>query len=249
MEHIANLITSAIENKELHDHSSSVIKIVQGKNIEDPTLSKFLERLAEDNEELKIALNLERKSPFTLKPKTLDDVRDEWFKCLAGHIRADRTRPVIEISKAAKRIFQKLKNHGLMLYAGSYEKESTQLESLFEELDKAPMQEDLAKLGMVEVYAGLKQAQQEFSTTYVERINDLAEKDRIVAASYVQKKVKHELGVLLQYIDVMVSGEEASFVKLAKALDELTEQMNKKIRARSAAQAKKKEKESAEVEQ
>lgn len=249
MKHISELSTSYIENKELHDHCSSVVKIVQGKNIEDPKLSKFTERLAEDNKGLKIALNLERKSPFTLQLKTLDDMRDDWFKCLTGHVRADLLRPLQDVAKAAKRIYRFFRIHGLRLYAGSYEKESTQLESLFEDLDKTPQQEDLGKLGMIEVYAALKQAQQEFSDTYVERINNLAEKERIVAASYTQKKVKHELGVLLQYIDVMVSGEEPSFDKLAKAIDELTEQMNKKIRTRITSEAKKKEKEAAEIDQ
>jgi hypothetical protein len=247
MSHISNLITSSIEDKELHDHCSSVIKIVLGQNLEDAKLSKFTERLVEDNKDLKVALNRERKSPFTNLLRTQDDVRDNWFRCLTGHVRADLLRPVEEVAKAAKRTFRILQNHGLLLYRGSYEKESTQLESLFEDLDKAPQQEDLGKLGMIEVYGALKQAQKEFSKTYVERINDLAEKERLVAASYVQKKVKHELGVLIQYIDVMVSGEEASFDKLAKALDELTEQMNKKIRARLTAEAKKKEKESSEV--
>ena len=198
MTHISDLITSSIENKELHDHCSKVVKIVQGNTIDDPKLNKFTERLSVNNKELKVSLNQERKSVFTPLIKALDVGRDDWFRCLTGHVHADLKRPIVEVSKAAKRIYQIIRNHGLRLYAGSYEKESAQLESLFEDLDKAPRQEDLGKLGMVEVYEALKTAQNAFNETYVERINNLAEKELIVAASYIQKTVKYDLDVLIQ---------------------------------------------------
>lgn len=242
MLHISDLINSSITNKELNDHSSKVIKIVQSKNIEDAKLIGFTERLSVDNITLKIALNHERKSVFTSLLRSLDGTRDHWFRSLVGHVHADLIRPVVDISKAAKRIYQIIRNHGLQLNAGSYEEESAQLESLFVDLDKAPQQEDLDKLGMVDVYEGLKQAQNDFNETYVERINSVSEKERIIAASYIQKTVKHDLELVTQYIDVMVSAEEAPFEKLALAIDELTEKMNQKIRTRSTAEAKKKKK-------
>lgn len=242
MSQISNILISSITNKELNDHSSKVVKIVQSKNIKDAKLTGFTERLSANNKELKVALNKERKSVFTPLLRAVDGKRDHWFRCLVGHVHADLIRPVVDISEAAKRIYQIIENHGLQLYAGSYEEESAQLESLFVDLDKAPQQKDLGKLGAVDVYEGLKQAQDDFNETYVERINSVSENERIIAASYIQKTVKHDLELVIRYIDVMVSAEEASFEKLALAIDELTEKMNQKIRTRSTAEAKKKKK-------
>lgn len=244
MSQISNLLISSITNKELNDHSSKVVKIVQSNNIEDAKLTGFTETLSGNNKELKVSLNKERKSVFTPLLRAVDGKRDHWFRCLVGHVHADLIRPVVEISEAAKRIYQIIKNHGLQLYAGSYEEESAQLESLFVDLDKTPQQEDLGKLGKVDVYEGLKQAQNNFNETYVERINSVSEREQIIAASYIQKTVKHDLELVIRYIDVMVSAEEVSFEKLARAIDELTEKMNQKIRTRSTAEAKKKKEQS-----
>lgn len=241
MDQITDILLSSIQSSELNSHSTDVVTMVQDANIEDPALTKFKEKLSAVNNNLTLALNQEKKSKFTGILETLDDKRDNNFRCLKGHAEADTFNEDGIISAAADRIVRILENHGLRLYALSYEKESSALHSLFIDLDTDVMQADLATLGLTDKYIALKNAQTTFSAAYLERSADASTKDTIIPAYLSRRSVKKSLKTVTDYINLMVNSGDASFVPLAKAIDDLTKIINQKIRTRLEAGRDKKE--------
>lgn len=234
MDQITDILLSYIQSPELNDHSTHVVKLVQDSNIADPNLTKFNETLSAENIKLTQALNRERKSKFTGLLAALDNRRDNNFKCLKGHTEADTFNEDSVISAAAKRIFRIFENHGLRLFALSYERESAALNSLFMDLDTDAMQADLAILGLVDKYAATKNAQIAFSTAYEERSADASTKDTIIPAYLSHRSVKKSLKTVTDYINMLVHAGNESFAPLARAIDDLTKIINQKIRTRIA---------------
>lgn len=243
MTQVTELLGSYIDYSELNDHSTSVVEVVRDSGVEDPTLTEITDTLSTENDSLSVAIKQERKSKYTELLKILDKLRDNWYKCLKGHALADISCPDFPIAVAAQSVFRIIKNHGVNLHNKSYEKQSALLESLFKDLDKAPMQAHLETLALVTKYKALKAAQKEFKTTYLERSTTESVKEPVIAASIVQKIVKNSLELVIDFINIniMVSTKKASFEPLAKAVDHLVDNINTKIRARITAENKKKE--------
>lgn len=239
MQLIPDLLNSSIQNAELNNHGSNVIKVIEDANVADDTLIELKDALAVDNEQLTLALNQDRQNEFTVTLRTLDDLRDDGFKCLKRHVLADTTLLNVAIANSAKAVYRIIKNHGLMLYRDSYEKESALLESLFKDLDEVPMQQELVTLGITTVYEELKQAQSNFNDTYVSRSITAPNKDLLIAASRAHKPVKHSLELLTQYINVMVNRKKAPFEALAVAIGDLVDNINQKIRTRESGKSDK----------
>jgi hypothetical protein len=241
MSHISEVLSSYIDFSELNDHSTSVVKLVQDSDVVDPTLTGLTDTLSTENDSLTLAIRQERKNKYTELLKTQDNRRDNWFKCLKGHALADINCPDFPIATAAQSVYRIISNHGVNLHVESYERESALLESLFKDLDKESMQAHLVTIGLITKYEALKVAQREFKATYLERSTTESAKEPIVAASIVHKSVKHSLKLVTDYINIMVSAKKAPYEPLAKAIDHLVDNINKKIRARIAAGRKKEE--------
>lgn len=241
MEFISDILVSSIQSPELNDHCTHVVGIVQKANITDPNLSGFTETLQAYNISLTEALNEERKNEFTDILFTLDGRRDNNYRCLKGHVLADAFNEDELIFAASKRIQRILKNHGLRLYSKSYEKESALLNALFMDLDKEPTQADLLLLGLSEKYAALKNAQSAFSTTYEERSTNASTKDTVIPAYIAQKDVKNSLELVTDYVNALANAGNEPFENLAKAIDDLVDNLNTKIRTRIAVNSKKDE--------
>lgn len=239
MQLIPDLLNSAILNSELNNHGSNVVKVIRDANIADETLNELTDALEADNDELTLALKQERQNEFTVSLRKLDDRRDNGFKCFKGHVKADAFRLNDTIANAANVIYRIIKNHGVTLYHESYEQESALLESLFKELDEAPMQQELVVLGLTTVYEELKQAQSNFNVTFVERSTNAPNKDLLIAASRAHKPVKHLLGLLTQYINVKVDRKNAPFEALAVSIGDLVDNINQKIRTRKTVNSEK----------
>lgn len=243
MTQITELLVSYIDYTELNDHSASVVEVVRESGIEDPTLTEVTDMLSTENDSLSVAIKQERKNKYTALIKALDNLRDNWYTCVKGHVMSDISCPEFPFADAALRVFRILKNHGLNLHTKGYEKQSALLESLFTDLDKAPMQAHLATLGLVAKYEALKAAQKEFKSTYLERSTSESVKEIVIAASIVQKIVKDSLELVINYINIstMVSSKKALFEPLAIAVDHLVDNINTKIRARITAENNKRE--------
>lgn len=239
MQFIPKLINSLILNSELNNHGSNVVKIIQDANIEDETLNELTDELVVENDKLTLALKKELQNEFTATLRRLDDLRDNGFVCLRGHVKADTTRLNDTIAKAANVIYRIFKNHGLTLHRKSYEQESALLESLFKELDKADMQQELVVLGLTAVYEELKQAQSNFHNNFVLRSASAPNVEELIAASRAHKPVKRLLGLLTQYINVKVDRKKAPFEALAVSIGDLVNNINQKIRTRKTINSEK----------
>lgn len=239
---ISKILISSIPMPDLNDHCTNVAKIITKENIDDLHLSSLTGILSANNAKLTLALNQERKNKHTRLLNKLDKRRDNNFRCLKGHTKADTYNEDEAIAETARQVHRIFENHGLTLYSESYEKESAQLESLFVDLDEADMQADLLLLGLVEKYDALKKAQSTFSDAYVERSADASKKVDIIPAYRMQKIVKQSLKLITDYINIMVNDQNVPFEQLAKAIDDLTDNMNKKIRAKSTTEHEKKKK-------
>lgn len=231
---IPNLLNSSIHNSELNNHGANVVKIIGDANVEDETLNELKDELEAENDQLTLALKKERQNEFTVTLRTLDDLRDNGFKCLIRHVKADTTRLNDTITNSANVIYRIIKNHGVMLYHESYEKESALLISLFKDLDEAPMQEELVVLGLTVVYEELKQAQSNFNETYVGRSTNAPNRELLIAASRAHKPVKRTLKLLTQYINVKADRKKAPFEALAVSIGDLVDNINQKIRIRKS---------------
>ncbi len=221
---------SIISHAELHTSSERIYTITAALQ-DDPFVASVRPPLTAGNAELATALGRNKDSEYTDLLFNRDTIRDGTFVGLRDYVKAfssnmDTTKA--EAGKALVDIFQK---RGWSLYREGYSAETSQLNLLISDLETTEAQTALAVINGQSWLDDLKTAQQDFETTYQEKIQAESE-ESFPLLKEARQKVTQYLDALLSYIEMQTQLNGAGFAGVAEQIDEVTTDTTAIARAR-----------------
>ncbi len=196
------LRTSLLLPAELVETINNYLEILPSDDTTDPFINTLKDLLVEDVSRLKDAITAVRINTLVTEVAELDATRDDLFIGFRDMVDATKRRRDEALVAAHATVWPVIEKAGTTLYALGYVAQSGRLEALFTELDKDNHQTAMATMGVSDIYVELKQAQQEFSDKYSNRLDADSQKTYPTLGEAKKKAVTH-VNVLIEAINVL----------------------------------------------
>lgn len=241
---ITSLLVSYVEMDEVNDlcttFQSQVEQFINVNENADAHFVAFANALNTQNIILTESLNKERRLDNTAQVKMDDKNRDAYSTTLYGIANAYASSPIPEQAEAGELIYRIFKNHGGNPSRFSYEKQSSAMESIFDNIDATGIAA-IKTLNQMPLYKGMVNAQKKFKESEQARNADKVVKKNTEAASEVVKRVLLAYADVEDFLNLMVRIAPDTYTKIVEELDAVVQGINRKARARNTYQKQQEE--------
>ena len=156
-----------LNNEELNTLVSRILKAIAPiESFKTGVIARIIALVIGLNQQLTKSLNAGMKSEYSGLLKSLDTLRDNAFKAIRDSILGASNRLNETFQLHAKKLKEIFKRHGWSLWRENYQAETSKLNSLFGDLDEEGAGASLAKIGLVDWYNELKDAQANFEDAF-----------------------------------------------------------------------------------
>ncbi|RRD74560.1 DUF6261 family protein [Tannerella forsythia] len=171
-----------------------------------------------------------------------DGVRDRCVRAL-GHVLNGYANMPTEFARqhapALKRVFD---NYTMSIVSENYDAETSLIESLLRDLSDASLEPHIAALpGVFDAIKALREAQQDFATTQVEYLRELAQQKNLPSASSIKVALLRTINSkLIKYLDIMKEVDAAKYEAFATEVEKAVNEQNELVSLRHTLGEKKK---------
>ena len=215
------LRTSLLLPAELVETINNYLEIIPDGESSDSFLNVLQDLLKEDVSRLNDAITAVRINTLVNEVAELDAIRDDVFIGFKDMVDATKRRRDDALVAAHALVWPVIEKAGTTLYSLGYVAQSGRLEALFSELDKENYQAALATMGVSGIYEELKQAQQEFSEKYSNRLDADSIKTYPTMSEAKKKAVTH-VNALIDAINVLEEVNSGTYTDLISRLNAIT---------------------------
>ncbi len=138
------------------------------------------------------------KSEHTLTLSELDRKRDDLYRGLVHHLKAQHYSPLDDNRKAAEKVMIVLDTYGNILHH-NYQKETTEIQNLIADLKSDMYVLEVSKIGLTEWVNWLQTANDDFNETYVSRRDEYASRP-----DYNLKAIRKESDAVFKKVQEVV---------------------------------------------
>lgn len=231
MNKLKKLRTSLLLPAELVETINSYLAVIEEGGEPDAFVQVITELLKADVILLGEALTAVRVNALVTEVAQLDAVRDDLYIGFRDMVDAAKRRRDDALLAAYAKVWPVIEKAGTTLYSLGYTAQSGRLEVLFAELDKADHQEALNTLGLTAIYAELKQAQQDFSSKYSERLDEDSKKSYPTLGEAKKQAVPH-VNILIDAISILEEATPTSQEGMISRMNAITFEIMSVARAR-----------------
>ena len=149
----------------------------------------------------------------------LDEERDAAFSAFRNYLKAAAGLQKAPGHTEAVAIYDIFKNFGDGITSMNYAEETAQLHKLFMELDKPEVAAKLETMNMAEVYAGIKQKQQDFEASYATQAEANTDLRSLPSATAIRTRLEK---AVRKYLDLLTSmRDEEGWEKIYLEISEI----------------------------
>ena len=180
-------------------------------------------------ESLTQAINQTQASDFTPLLALADNRRDNAYRALKFCVLSAMYRESEAMRLAAETIESILKRHNTKLYELGYVAQTTEMDSITLDLDKVT--DEIATIGMTEIYEEMKEAMTNFSFLYDARQQAQA-KNKMPLVSESKKELSRQMIQLLRQVSIFYDDDPEAMKPLIDVYNEIITEVTAKARAR-----------------
>lgn len=218
---IKKLRTSYLLPAELTETISRYLKAMDDVKLKDPFIKRIGGLLETDNETLNQAITAVRINRLIDDVSEADALRDDLFIGFRDMLDAYKRRKSDAISNAYQTVWPILEKAGTRLHALGYTAQSGKMEALFQELDKQENQEALTTLGLTDLYAELKDSQDDFAAIYNDRLDEDTKKNYPTLKDAKRKAIPH-VNILIDAIGILEETDTEAHQELVSKMNAIT---------------------------
>lgn len=219
---------------ETADVTNNVSTAIRKANIADDYLNNENNSLKESSEKMVAGMGAIRKKELSEEIDAADSKRDSLLSAFILMLRGFRHWNKEETLGSANLLSLVVKSHGNNFSRLSNEKESAVYDSLLGELEKEKNMEAVNALGLSQLVADMKAAEENFRLLYQQSAELESEKTELITPSSIKRETQQKLNNLISYLDVMSRVNAPTYGALAANVALLVETINSKIRVRLA---------------
>jgi len=190
--------------------------------------------LKNQNNALSLSIGTVRSSDFTHRLAIRDEIFDKDFVCFKQFVLANTYSQDEPVAEDASWIWKIIVAHNQNLYQTGYERQISSIESLFTELDKAPVMARVSNLvGVADCLLKLKSSAESLKALYRKSKEDDAAKAELIPPSIQKNAVRDILNNdLLAYMEIASKAKPEMYKATADVIFAYVESINIKVRAR-----------------
>jgi len=190
--------------------------------------------LKDQNNALSLSIGTVRSSDFTRRLAIRDEIFDKDFVCFKQFVLANTYSQDKPVAEDASWIWKIIVAHDQTLYKTGYERQISSIESLFSELDKAPVLARVSNLvGVADCLIKLKGSAESLKVLYRKSKEDDAAKAQLIPPSIQKNAVRDILNNdLLPYMEIASKAKPEMYKATADVIFAYVESINIKVRAR-----------------
>ena len=203
-------------------------------NEEDLQLGLVKNKVNKALKKLEDSMKLRRGSPITEELAVLDADRDQACMCFYHYIIGQSNRLNPAIRQRAHILLSLVKLPEMRIYQQGYKEQTATMINFFNRVDSNPeLVAALEAIGATAIYVELKTAQTVFAAKEADKVNQSAAKPKSESAEAV-KDLRKAFDDLNQFLNIMsqLSGK-AEYEEISAKINELVDEINTNIKARS----------------
>lgn len=238
---------SLLPVKELYTLCLRLQAVITAAFSNDAYISGHLAKIAAAMKVIEESLSNSIKSAFTEILQIKDALRDKIYREIFQYLKGEagmEERPLT--CGPAKRVVAVFYKHGRNLDRLGYAQETAALKSLLVELSEQSIVADLATLNLTNIVARLAAAQNDFETTYLEKVNQEAHV-AYTLMSQARLQANYSLDKCVEYIDGVINDDPVQYATLRDDINMIIADVTSPARAQRTRLENEKKEQDADV--
>lgn len=207
-------------------------EILSGVPQDDHHCIELRQMINKDTDAVEAAYNEPTASEFTGPILDWDGKRDSLLLQISRVLRGLSYGFEPTVAQAAEKLYNLFEKHAFGAANRSYEKQSTTVHAMFEDIESRDMQQAIVTTGLEQAFADLRTAQDEFDRLVLQRIKDETSEHREPILSELVKPLRQDLYDTLKYLASRERLHPEQYKTVVEQVNNLTSEITAKARAR-----------------
>lgn len=221
-------------NSESIQFFNDVLAICKKNNVQELNLADPVAKLEQNSSDLSNSFKKEQKSDLTERLTTYDQRRDEALVCLRKVADGYTNHFDAQKRAAGLAVLNAIDKYGGSIHRLNYQAQTSVTDNLFKDLTGEKLAGQIEHMGMVDIVFEMKEANQLFNDTFLQRVQENAANEQVATGKLVQEAIRNFRTLIAHIQANNLLNPSVAYEHLLKQISQLIDKYDSLVTARTS---------------